>query len=292
MDKKTFDQTIRNNLVRLIGEDKFGYESGKTYENYYSKVEFEKFKTDMKSSYPQAFEAYSEGKGSELSEQIKPYGIVPPKMASVASSSRFCYLALKDGAEALGGSGTVTFEHACRIKGIRGTAPQMDAYIPNENIYVEAKCHEIFDSHCIKMPKAYGDLIYGKNNDFGFDGDENLVGNAFTIPLSEFGIDKSSTMFDIKQFLCHLLGIASRENRDEPATLFYLFFKPEAEEKDVAQQIEEVFSELCCEIEKIYQSAPIQSFIKKNHIQLVAAFEQSKVMEKLTIENLKIICKA
>ena len=36
--------------------------------------------------------------GAELSEKRNRYGtFTPPKIASVASSSRFCYLALKDG---------------------------------------------------------------------------------------------------------------------------------------------------------------------------------------------------
>lgn len=99
-------------------------------------------------------------------------------MASVASSSRFCFLALKDGANAFGGTGEVVFEHECKINGISGIAPQLDAYIPNENM----------------------------------------------IPLSVFGINKSSSMFNLKQFLCHLSGIESQAG--DSKILAYLFFKP------------------------------------------------------------------
>ena len=92
-------------------------------------------------------------------------------MASVASSSRFAYLALRCGAQAIGGTDHVEFEHECRIQGIRGTAPQLDAYTADENgnpIYVEVKCHEIFDPHKIELKAAYWENIYGEKNAFGF----------------------------------------------------------------------------------------------------------------------------
>lgn len=83
-------------------------------------------------------------------------------MASVASSSRFCYLALKDGAEAIGGTGDVVFEKECKIKGVGGTAPQLDAYVASENIFVEAKCHEMFDEKTTVMRESYQEYIIGK----------------------------------------------------------------------------------------------------------------------------------
>lgn len=160
MKKEEFDNIIKENIAKTIGNDHFGYtilETSKTYNNYYNKQSFFKFIEDMKSShYHKAFCAYCDGKGSELIEHMGRYGKLPPKMASVASSSRFCFLALKDGASAINGTGEVKFEYECKIEGITGIAPQLDAYVQNENIFIEAKCHEIFDTHHIIMKTSIG----------------------------------------------------------------------------------------------------------------------------------------
>ena len=206
MKKETFDKFIKQNLVQVYGSEKFGYKIGdKIYENYYNELAFHEFEEEMKSpKYDRHHEAYENGKGSELKKQKGRYGEVPPKMASVASSSRFCYLALRDGIDALGLKGTVQFEKGCRIKGIEGIAPQLDAYILEGNIYIEAKCHEIFDPHKVNLKAKYWELIYGETNQFGFEAKGNKTQEDFNIPLSCFGILKTNTRFDIKQFLCHL----------------------------------------------------------------------------------------
>jgi hypothetical protein len=148
---------------------------------------------------------------------------MPPKMASVASSSRFCYLALRDGYKQFNNSEDIIFEHSCRIKGINATA-NLDAYIPKANIYFEVKCHEIFSQHSIYLKKSYWNLLYGQENDFGFSYAKCPDIDEFKIELCNFGIAKTKIRFDIKQFLCHLWGIASQKDKDIPAKLVYLFF--------------------------------------------------------------------
>lgn len=212
MKKETFDNIIKKNLIDVTGIDNFGYKLTRTYSNYYNKSAFAVFLTEMKNPpYESYYWSYASGKGSELKEQDGRYGKLPPKMASVASSSRFCYLALRDGADALGCKGSVEFEKACEIEGIDGIAPQLDAYIPEKNIYIEAKCHEIFDSHKVILKEKYWNLFYGLDNDFGFEVREKEKEETFSIPFSVFGISKTSTRFDVKQLLCHLLGIASKK---------------------------------------------------------------------------------
>lgn len=290
MNKTKYDEIIKGNLLKSMGKDVFGYvvsESGKEpYTNYYDNETFQLFIDEMESSYANIYNSYKEGKGSELYEKNGRYGKTPPKMASVASSSRFCYLALRDGADGIGGTGIVKFEHECKINGVSGTAPQLDAYIANENIYVEAKCHEIFDSHKIVMKEKYWNYIYGENKGFGLENIEKNEDDTFEIPLSAFGIEKSNTMFDIKQFLCHLLGISSQKNTTDSATLVYLFFKPKTKDETERMEIEEVFDELQVEINKIFSSTPIQRFIKNNNIELKAVAEYSVVMESLNSENM------
>ena len=95
ISKKEFDYLIKKNLVDVIGNDCFGYEiEDKSYDVYYNKETYNKSIFKMKASkYNKFYNQYNHGKGSELKEKRN----MPPKMASVASSSRFYYLVLRDG---------------------------------------------------------------------------------------------------------------------------------------------------------------------------------------------------
>ena len=215
--------------------------------------------------YNKFYNQYNRGKGSELKEKRN----MPPKMASVASSSRFCYLALRDGYKQFNNSEDIIFEHSCRIKGVNTTA-NLDAYIPKANIYFEVKCHEIFSQHSIYLKKSYWNLLYGQE-------------------LCDFGIAKTKIRFDIKQFLCHLWGIASQKDKDIPVKLVYLFFKPKMDLETERIQVEKVFEELQAEIKNIFSSKPIQIFISNNNIELSAIAEYAKVMEPLSKDNTIIL---
>lgn len=282
MNKQQFDNIIRENLEACYGKDAFGYrvpDKEQPYSNYYHKDFFENFKQDMqKPQYLHFFDRYWFGAGSELKERKGRYGIMPPKMASVASSSRFCYLALRDLDETLGG---IVVEKGCPISDIPGTAPQLDAYIPQKNTYLEVKCHEIFDAHPIIMKIAYWEKLYGPGNDFGFAEAAPADGDHFSISPSVFGIQKPSTMFDIKQLLCHLLGIAA--NSSNPAELVYLFFMPESTQYQ--SEIRSLFTELADEISAIFNSTPIRTFCEKKDIRLQAVVEYAKCMDSLTSQN-------
>ncbi len=288
INKKQFDEIIKNNLASKTGADKFVYKTGdgKEYENYYSNEEFNLFVREMKEYNLGAyFKQYNDGDGGELKEKKGRYGTVPPKMASVASSSRFCYLALRDSKE-----DGIQFEYECKIDGISGsTAPQLDAYIPDKEIYVEVKCHEIFDSHKIIMKEKYWNYIYGNDNDFGFEPKAENISGTFEIPITAFGINKRSTMFDIKQFLCHIMGVASVKNKAEKATLVYLFFKPKSDDVSINNAIDRIFEELRSETESLFNSKPIQKFTGKHKISLKAIAEYSKTMEKLTKDNMIVL---
>lgn len=277
-DSKEFDAIIKANLIKSgVPEGDFGYKIGeREYENYYTSDCFKSFVDSMKKEH---HKKYDDGKGGELAEKKGRYGLMPPKMASVASSSRFCYLALCD-------VENVVFENECKIQGITGTAPQLDAYIKQDfcDIYVEVKCHEIFDSHRLKMKNKYF-TYFKENNIFPEIASNATKGEEeFTAPLSLFGIDKESSHFDVKQFICHLLGIA--ENTwEKPAKLVYLFFIPDVEDEQTKKEIKEFFDRLQGEIKAIFTSEPIVKFCKDNNISLSAIAEKSKTMEKLTTEN-------
>ena len=288
ISKNEFDCFIKKNLVDVIGNDCFGYEiEDKSYDVYYNKEAYNKFISDMKTSkYNKFYNQYNHGKGSELKEKRN----MPPKMASVASSSRFCYLALRDGYKQFNNSEDIIFEHSCRIKGVNATA-NLDAYIPKANIYFEVKCHEIFSQHSIYLKKSYWNLLYGQENDFGFSYAKCPDIDEFKIELCNFGIAKTKIKFDIKQFLCHLWGITSQKDKDVPAKLVYLFFKPKMDLEFERIQVEKVFEELQAEIKNIFSSKPIQIFISNNNIELSAIAEYAKVMEPLSKDNTIILTK-
>lgn len=286
MNKTEFDNIIKKNLVEKYGEDKFGYIiEDKPYDNYYCNEEFQIFKNEMehKEEYSKYYNCYYAGAGSELIEKKSRYGLVPPKMASVASSSRFCYLALRDGAtiDLIGGN-KVQFEYECEISDITSkTYPQLDAFIEDSNTFIEAKCHEIFDPHQIVMSKKYIEYL---SRDFEIDLEGMIKEEKIIIPLSEFGINKNFSRFDIKQLLCHLIGISSKKKKldIDNVNLTYLFFKPKTSDEIINQQIDMIFDDLAGEINQIFTNEHICKFTSKHNITLKAIAEYSEIMESVT----------
>lgn len=296
--KEKFDTAIKNNL----SDDWFPYvinEDGKAdrkYENYYSNSAFSDFVDEMKKQYYNHYLKFkgnkntsdnAGGKGGELDAKNGRYGLMPPKMASVASSSRFCYLALRNGVDTniLGKTFTkndVEFEKECRIFETSKTAPQLDAYIKDEecDIFIEAKCHEIFDCHKPMFRSAYWDYFKNDASLKDLAPGKEKPAEEFNVSLDLFDIDKKSARFDVKQFVCHLLGIKEHQ-KGKKAKLVYMFFKPVTEDEETAQMINSVFEELIEEIKAIFECDAIKGFCDKNKIDLMAIAQESKTMKKL-----------
>lgn len=289
MNQKKFDQIILRNLITVKGIDKFRYKNvnGVVYDDYYSNREFDKFIEEMKSYNVAHHKSYVEGKGNETIPTDG--GVKPPKMASVASSSRFSYLALRDGAKHIGIGENVEFEAECAIKNKPGTQPQMDAFDKDTRTYIEVKCHEIFGNSKQKtLKEPYLDYVYGTNDDgVGF----KLVVNErpqgeFAIPYKEFGMKEFPKYFDLKQFLCHLLGVACANYKEKKsATLAYLFSKPKTDVEAEAIELFEVYNGLQVEIIAIFTSPAIVRFCEENNIKLKAYYEYAEIMEPLTPAN-------
>lgn len=285
MKKSEFDTIILNNLKEK-GYGPFGYlvqknfKNNKTYNDYYDYETFEKEKNKMSTKY---LDQFGGGKGGELNENNGK----PPKMASVASSSRFAYLSLRYGAEAIGGTNTVEFEHECRTAIRGGTHPQLDAFSLDKNnnpIYVEAKCHEIFDPHKSTLSLSYENILFGENNAFGFNKNEmQTENNKIKIPFASLGIGENS-MIDVKQFFCHLMGIGHqiKKKNYKSATLVYLFFRPAVQETtENFDKLEKLFSDLTNEAKALFTSTPIRNFCNTNKINLKMIISNSDVMGKL-----------
>lgn len=246
MDKKhLFDISIKNMFLNgecylpglvVDGEADFGRViKEKFHETYFSIAFGNKFKTCLAD---RIVKAYKNGKGNELNTD---------KFYSVASSSRFAVASFTknrggrlDYISDFEGESVqeIQFEKGLKIEGIKGTPPQMDVYVKtNKESFVEVKCHEIFDESAhaiIKLSSQYlnnaffSEIMehYGINKEsIEYDLDEN--GNSKNLLLNRklFNIFSKTTRFDLKQFLCHLMGIISQTKMTDKKQFIYLFYK-------------------------------------------------------------------
>ena len=283
--KKLFDEEIKR--LWCPEKDRLVYltKSGQRYDDlYYSREAFAAFVEEMRENYPEHYARYATCSGGELEEHYdrRSERYYPPKMASVASSSRWVYLALRTHAEEklralipdLPTDGIFRFEEKLQIKGVRRGIANLDAaYLSDENcVFIEAKCHEIFDRHELKWSKQY--IKSGK-----FADEEEValavppkavsivttktddgIKEVVRVAPAAFGLEDENPRFDVKQAVCHLLGIASRE-LSTPAVLLYLLFKPRGlvETDDVYTAFEKEFCEFC-------KSDCIRAFCERHRI--------------------------
>ena len=197
--------------------------SGKEpYWNYLSKESWSAFLAKM-SELHQA--QYKDGDGGELEEKKSRCGMNPPKMASFGSSSRFIYLLSKD---------IKGFSFEKHFPTRVGHTANLDGYIKRGNtIYcVEAKCREIYSSHkSIEIRTIYED-VYNHIPDLSFD--SNPIKDDIDHRKYSFKYKgKELLHFDIKQLICHFLGITAdlleHQKQDVSIRFIYLLFNPRKE---------------------------------------------------------------
>lgn len=197
--------------------------SGKEpYWNYLSKESWSAFLAKM-SKLHQA--QYKDGDGGELEEKKGRYGMNPPKMASFGSSSRFIYLQSKN---------IKDFSFEKHFPTRVGHTANLDGYIKRGNtIYcVEAKCREIYSSHKnIEISTIYED-VYNRIPDLSFDYiciKDDVDHRKYTFKYKGHELVR----FDIKQLICHFLGITANllEHQKQNVTIrfIYLIFNPKTE---------------------------------------------------------------
>ena len=175
------------------------------------------------------------------------------KMCSVASSSRLCFLYFAN---------KTNTEFECSLgTGTRGIA-QLDAF--DGLNYYECKCHEIFDKHDNYLRAAYKanlEKYLGLNK-------INIEGNIINLSLKELEINDNSSIyswhFDVKQFLCHLFGIAKKGG----GNLQYIFFTPSHELINKNSWCTDFYNKLDEEINNLWNSPKIQIMLKNCNIEL------------------------
>lgn len=285
-----YDNSLSNELDYAIkatetDKDTPGYLIGdKTFDNYMSNESFEKFLDEMPDDVKVMFIV---GDGSELSvRNIKGVPTYPPKMASFGSSSRMIYNLTKD---------IPYFGYEIQLSTTVGGTANLDGYTftPEKHIFVEAKCREPYSIHTNKFSAKYEDLFKHLNKsdltDLHFDIkkiNEKQITVKFYINGNEI------THFDIKQMICHLLGIASgilsNELRYKPVKFLYLIYNPqrlEFEDEKIKNKILDIYNKTCNESTVITKElfGVIVKYLKDKH------YNNSKVNIDDIVNNFSFI---
>ena len=201
---------------------KSGYETKerKIYTNYLSNDSWMSFQKSMSPLHKNQF---LDGDGGELYEKKGRYGIYPPKMASFGSSSRFIYNLSKN-------INNFCFEKALPTR--VGHIANLDGYLKKNDtdIFVEAKCREIYASH----KKTNVNNVYKKVYDYitKHDSAFRYESEFFDEEYSKYTFyykNNPIIHFDIKQLICHFLGICANileNNANSKVRFIYLIFNP------------------------------------------------------------------
>lgn len=234
--KEIFDKALKKSLG---GKDNEYYSSENViphkYYLYHTRKDWCDFLSQMA---PQHRKAYEEGGGKELEEKYWKGVWLPPKMAAYASSSFFVYDLLKNT--------DVIFEQKLPTS-IPSATSNMDAFYPRKNVFIEAKCHEIYDSPSPKYKTAYKrfyDMLAVRTG-FKYQPKEEKNDSAIVFSLDDIPV----TQFDIKQIIAHTLGIANackngvmierRREQLDPRTgisLVYLLYNPKELKKTLRSE--------------------------------------------------------
>jgi len=254
---KILDYAIMADETSENPDIKAGYViGGKTYDNYLDNTSFAKFVTDMEEQNPIAHKMYGEGGGKELEERKVGANIYPPKMASFGSSSRMIYNLMKN--EEKNG-----FRFEEKLSTTVGGKANLDGFMEKEDkyIFVEAKCREPYSQKSNIIDRKYEELYdeITKSNKANVkcnvdDKEKKIDKNKMKVTfLSD---DKEIHHFDLKQMICHLLGVATAflngKYKNKNIEFVYLLFNPnliklgEGEEK-----ILKIYNETCNECNSI-----------------------------------------
>lgn len=212
---KDFDIALANAEITPRG---FIADKG-NYDNYMSNAAWDTYLASMSAEHRAQFD---DGSGGELKEKNGR----PPKMASFASSSRMVYQLSK---------GIPNFVFEKQLSTVIGGVANLDGYWKGNGQYtfVEAKCREPY-SH--KSPETikqnykplYTYLQIKLPNIFSCTM-EDIPGTR-DMRVEFFCSGKAVIHFDMKQMLCHLLGVANRmlldNNCNTPIQFLYLLYNP------------------------------------------------------------------
>ena len=251
---KILDRAIRDDEMIRKPKLKCSYWNG-VYEEYIKKECWEIIKAEMEINYPKAFEKYGKGGGKELEERVVDNITYPPKMASFGSSSRMIYNLFRE-REKEG----FLFEE--KLSTTIGGKANLDGFWPQtyKNIYIEAKCREPYGAKNQNVSRAYEEFYkYITDSDNSLLKCEILEIKEKDMKVNFVYGDKQIVHFDMKQMLCHFLGIATSalngEVGDKLIEFWYLLFNPlkvtieDAKAKEKIVEIYKATCEECCSVD-------------------------------------------
>lgn len=198
------------------------------YNNYMSNEEWDDYLAKMDQAHKRQ---YGMGAGGELKA-----GKYPPKMASFGSSSRLIYELSKD-------FDGFIFEE--RLDTRVGGVANLDGFLRkgSKYIYVEAKRREIYSpSHERQDIKSVYEPVYewikGNSSQFDFTSERGNVENGEETKKITFKInEKPIKYFDLKQLICHYLGItydiAKHSTHNVTIKFLYLLYNPNKVEEKI-----------------------------------------------------------
>lgn len=234
-------ETADNHIIRP------GYQiQGRTYENYLSNESWAVFKADMKKQNPIAYEMYAKGGGKELEERKSGKYTYPPKMASFGSSSRMIYNAMKD---------TPGFLFEKKLSTTIGGIANLDGFMETNQkcVFVEAKCREPYTDKSKEIDikyKALYQTLTSLNCAI-----QSVDGNKMQVLFSVDGMVIHH--FDIKQMICHLLGVATaylKGTYHKEIDFVYLLYNPTLlyiKNEDHKETILRIYRDTCQECARI-----------------------------------------
>ena len=249
---KILDYAIMQNEIAKNPDVKSGYKINEnTYYNYLENKCFEKFVDDMKQNHKLAYKMYGEGSGNEL-EIRKGRGSVlyPPKMASFGSSSRMIYNLMKD---------VDGFLFEKQLKTTVGGTANLDGFTETESkyVFVEAKCREPYSAKSNEIEWKYEDLYKYITQSPKTKLECEITGDKEKDKKMKVKFKVNNEViehFDIKQMICHLLGVATAFLKGEfdikNIEFIYLLFNPkliEIEDKKAKSKIHKIYTQTCNE---------------------------------------------
>ena len=215
--QKAIDIAIRDekNLEQISG-----YKIGeRKYENYVRNDAFQAELGDMCDAIRLQFD---NAPGGELKEKPGRYGIYPPKMACFGSASRFIYKMLVDKGVSFEASLPTFVGHSANLDA-RKTADETSL-----EIFAEAKCREIYGSHRkVEVNEAYKPIFDKLKEIFTYAAEKSKKGYV----KCSFKVKEQEILhFDLKQLICHFLGISAGllkgEIKSKKICFVYLIFNP------------------------------------------------------------------
>lgn len=251
---------------------------GRTYNTYMARDKWDAFKTSM---LPSALEEFGDGSGGELVEKNGR----PPKMACYGSSSRMIYMLSRN---------KNGFHYEKKLPTTVGGIANLDGFYEDDvrYVFVEAKCHEPYGTKSNSVSKSYERLYHFINNQMA--GNLEIAMKASKcgryLDVEYFSEGEKLEHFDIKQMICHLLGIATgilkKELAQKQIDFIYLLYDP-TELKlatDIKKVVDAIYDKTCYECNLI-------DFAKLFHI-ILAFLQDEKYSAILSNEEIeKIICK-